>query len=89
MSHAMAASGAGSAVHAPPAVYRRAGAALAAEWIKLRSLRSMLLTPLLGAVAFIGLADGTVRNNAAGEACPAEPALGAANGWDITRPSFG
>jgi len=66
MSHAMAASGAGSAVHAPPAVYRRAGAALAAEWIKLRSLRSMLITPLLGAVACIGVADLAVKNNAAG-----------------------
>jgi len=66
MSRSLAAPGAGSAGHAPPAAYRRAGAALATEWIKLRSLRSMLLTPLLGAVAFIGLADGTVRNNAAG-----------------------
>jgi ABC-type transport system involved in multi-copper enzyme maturation permease subunit len=37
---------------------------LATEWIKVRSLRSMLLTPLLGAVAFIGLADGQARNNA-------------------------
>ena len=59
---------AGSAGDAPPAVYRRAGAALAAEWIKLRSLRSMLLTPLLGAVASSVLADGSVRNNAAGYA---------------------
>ena len=57
MSHTMA---------APPAAYRRAGAALATEWIKLRSLRSMLLTPLLGAVACIGLADLAVKNNAAG-----------------------
>jgi ABC-2 type transport system permease protein len=62
----MAAPGAGSAGHAPPTAYRRAGAALAAEWIKLRSLRSMLLTPLLGAVVFIGLADLAVKNNAAG-----------------------
>ena len=66
MSHTMAASGAGSAGHAPPAAYRRAGAALAAEWIKLRSLRSMLVTPLLGAVASIGVADLAVRNNATG-----------------------
>ena len=66
MSHSMAASDAGSSGHAPPAAYRRAGAALAAEWIKLRSLRSMLLAPLLGAVAFIGLADLAVKNNAAG-----------------------
>jgi ABC-2 type transport system permease protein len=66
MSHTLAASGAGSAGHAPPAAYRRAGAALAAEWIKLRSLRSMLVTPLLGAAASIGVADLAVRNNAAG-----------------------
>ena len=51
---------------APPAAYRRAGAALAAEWIKLRSLRSMLLTPLLGAVASIWLAVGETRSNGAG-----------------------
>ena len=51
---------------APPAAYRRSVAALAAEWIKLRSLRSMLLTPPLGAVAFVGLADLAVKNNAAG-----------------------
>ena len=66
MSHALAASGAGSAGYAPPAAYRRAGAVLAAEWIKLRSLRSMLITPLLGAVACIGVADLAVKNNAAG-----------------------
>jgi ABC-2 type transport system permease protein len=59
-----AAPGAGPVGHAPPAAYRRAGAALAAEWIKLRSLRSMLLTPLLGAVAFVVLAAGQARNNA-------------------------
>jgi ABC-2 type transport system permease protein len=62
----MAAPGAGSAAHAPPAAYRRAWAALAAEWIKLRSLRFMLLTPLLGAVASIGVADSAVRHNATG-----------------------
>jgi ABC-2 type transport system permease protein len=62
----MTAPGTGSAGYAPPAVYRRAGAALAAEWIKLRSLRSMLLTALLGAVACIGVADSAVRNNATG-----------------------
>src|SRR5205807_8072917 len=66
MSRALAASGAGSAGHPPPAAYRRAGAALATEWIKLRSLRSMLVTPLLGAVASIGVADLAVKNNAAG-----------------------
>jgi ABC-2 type transport system permease protein len=62
----VAAPGAGSAGHAPPAGYRRAGAALAAEWIKLRSLRSMLLTPLLGAVASIGVSASAVRHNATG-----------------------
>jgi len=64
MSGTMAAPGAGPAGPAP-AAYRQARAALAAEWIKLRSLRSMLLTPLLGAVALIGLADGQARNNGA------------------------
>jgi ABC-2 type transport system permease protein len=66
MSRALAAPGAGSAGHAPPAAYRRAAAALATEWIKLRSLRSMLLTPLLGTVVFIGVSDLAVRNNATG-----------------------
>jgi ABC-2 type transport system permease protein len=65
MSIAMAALGAGSAGCTPRAVYRRAGAALAAEWIKLRSLRSMLLTPLLCAVACIWLAVGETRHNGA------------------------
>jgi ABC-2 type transport system permease protein len=66
MSRALAAPDAGSAGHAPPAACRRAGAALAAEWIKLRSLRSMLLTPLLGAVASIWLAVAETRSNGAG-----------------------
>jgi ABC-2 type transport system permease protein len=66
MSRTMAAPDAGSAGHAPPAAYRRAGAALATEWIKLRSLRSVLVTPLLGAVASIGLADLAASRNAAG-----------------------
>jgi len=65
MSQTMGAPGTGAAGNAPPAAYRRAGAALATEWIKLRSLRSMLLTPLLGAVAFTVLADGQARNNGA------------------------
>jgi len=39
---------------------------LAAEWIKLRSLRYMLLTPLLGAVVSIGLADLESKNNGGG-----------------------
>jgi ABC-2 type transport system permease protein len=40
-------------------------AALAAEWIKLRSLRSMLATPLLAAVFCIGLAGLVCANYAA------------------------
>jgi ABC-2 type transport system permease protein len=64
MSHPLTASRRDAAEPAQP-VYRRAAAALATEWIKLRSLRSMLATPLLGAVACIGVADLAVRNNAA------------------------
>ena len=52
-----------AAVAEKPAAYRRGTAALAAEWIKLRSLRSMIATALLGAVAFVVLADGQARNN--------------------------
>jgi ABC-2 type transport system permease protein len=66
MSHTLAVPGAASAGHAPPAAYRRAGAALAGEWIKLQSLRSMRLTPLLGAVASIWLAIAESRSNGAG-----------------------
>jgi ABC-2 type transport system permease protein len=66
MSRALAAPGTRSGGHAPPAAYRRAWAALAAEWIKLRSLRYMLLTPLLGAVVSIGLADLESKNNGGG-----------------------
>jgi len=66
MFQTMAAPGAGSAGHALPGAYRRAGAALVAEWIKLRSLRSMLLTPLLGAIASIGISATAVSNNATG-----------------------
>jgi ABC-2 type transport system permease protein len=65
MSHTLAVPGAASAGHAPPAAYRRAGAALAGEWIKLQSLRSMRLTPLLGAVASIWLAIAESRSNGA------------------------
>jgi ABC-type transport system involved in multi-copper enzyme maturation permease subunit len=70
MSATMAARGADapSTPLAAPAGYRRAGAALAAEWIKLRSLRSMLLTPLLGAVACIGVSASAVSHNATGYA---------------------
>jgi ABC-2 type transport system permease protein len=66
MFQTMAAPGARSAGHALPGAYRRAWAALVAEWIKLRSLRSMLLTPLLGAIASIGISASAVRNNATG-----------------------
>jgi ABC-2 type transport system permease protein len=41
--------------HAGPPPALRARAALSAEWIKLRSLRSMLVTPALAAVFCIGL----------------------------------
>jgi ABC-2 type transport system permease protein len=54
-----------AAVAEKPAAYRGGAAALAAEWIKLRSLRSMIATALLGAVAFLVLADGQARNNGA------------------------
>jgi ABC-type transport system involved in multi-copper enzyme maturation permease subunit len=66
MSHLTAADTALAAEHAPPAVYHRAGAALATEWIKLRSLRSMLLTPLIGALLCMGVATSAVHNNATG-----------------------
>jgi ABC-2 type transport system permease protein len=66
MSPLLATPDAGRPGQAPPAAYRRASAVLVAEWIKLRSLRSMLLTPLLGAVACGWLADGASRSNGAG-----------------------
>lgn len=62
MSDTMAASPAGSVGHAAPTAYRRARAALAAEWIKLRSLRAMLVTPLVAAVVCIGLANLVCSN---------------------------
>lgn len=65
MPGATPAPGAGAGEHIPPTACRRAGAALAAEWIKLRSLRSMRITPLAGAVVAVGIADAAVRNNAA------------------------
>jgi ABC-type transport system involved in multi-copper enzyme maturation permease subunit len=68
MSRALTASDAGASPIPPasPTAYRRAGAVLATEWIKLRSLRSMLVTPLVGAVASVGLADSAVYHNATG-----------------------
>jgi ABC-type transport system involved in multi-copper enzyme maturation permease subunit len=58
MSHVMTA----LAAQTPATAYRRARAAFAAEWIKLRSLRSMLVTPLLATVVCIGLADLVCSN---------------------------
>ena len=66
MSQTIIRTGAGCAVPARPAAFRRARAALATEWIKLRSLRSMLLTPALGAAASILVSASAVRHNAAG-----------------------
>ena len=57
MSETMPATAASSGCHAGPSARLRAQAALSAEWIKLRSLRSMLVTPALAAVVCIGYAD--------------------------------
>ena len=57
MSETMQARTAGSGRRAGPSARLRAQAALSAEWIKLRSLRSMLVTPALAAVVCIGYAD--------------------------------
>jgi ABC-2 type transport system permease protein len=50
------------APRAAPSAHLRARAALSAEWIKLRSLRSMLVTPALAAVFCIGLASLVCSN---------------------------
>jgi len=65
MAHTMAALSARAEGHPPPTTYRRARAAFASEWIKLRSLRSMLIMPLVTAVVCIGLADLVCSNYAA------------------------
>jgi len=57
MSETMQATTAGPGRRAAPSALLRARAALSAEWIKLRSLRSMLVTPALAAVLCIGYAD--------------------------------
>jgi len=57
MSETMQATTASSGRRAAPSALLRAQAALSAEWIKLRSLRSMLVTPALAAVLCIGYAD--------------------------------
>ena len=57
MSETIQATTATSGRRATPSALLRARAALSAEWIKLRSLRSMLVTLLLAAVFCIGYAD--------------------------------
>jgi ABC-2 type transport system permease protein len=57
ISETMQATTASSGRGAGPSALLRARAALSAEWIKLRSLRSMLVTPALAAVVCIGYAD--------------------------------
>jgi ABC-2 type transport system permease protein len=57
MPETMQATTASSRRRAAPSARLRARAALSAEWIKLRSLRSMLVTPALAAVVCIGYAD--------------------------------
>jgi ABC-2 type transport system permease protein len=57
MSEIMRATTASSGRRAAPSARLRARAVLSAEWIKLRSLRSMLVTPALAAVVCIGYAD--------------------------------
>jgi ABC-2 type transport system permease protein len=57
MSETMQATTASSGRRAGPSALLRARAALSAEWIKLRSLRSMLVTPVLAAAVCIGYAD--------------------------------
>ena len=57
MSETMQATTASSGRRVAPPALLRARAALCAEWIKLRSLRSMLVTPVLAAVVCIGYAD--------------------------------
>jgi ABC-2 type transport system permease protein len=64
MSETMAHASAHRVPHKPATAPRRARAALAAEWIKLRSLRSMHLTSLLTAVVCVGLAASVCANYA-------------------------
>ena len=56
MPETMQATAASSGRRAAPSALLRAQAALSAEWIKLRSLRSMLVTPALAAVVCVGYA---------------------------------
>ncbi|HEU5333551.1 MAG TPA: hypothetical protein VFU73_12310 [Actinocrinis sp.] len=62
MSDTTAPTGAHRVPHTSATAHRRARAVLAAEWIKLRSLRSMLVTPLVTAVLCIGLAVSVCSN---------------------------
>jgi ABC-type transport system involved in multi-copper enzyme maturation permease subunit len=62
MSETMHATTASSGRRAAPSARLRARAALSAEWIKLRSLRSMLVTLALAAVFCIGLAGSVCTN---------------------------
>ena len=57
MFETMQATNTSSGRHTAPSALLRARAALSAEWIKLRSLRSMLVTLVLAAVFCIGYAD--------------------------------
>jgi hypothetical protein len=57
MAGTVPATAASSGRGAAPSALLRAQAILCAEWIKLRSLRSMLVTPALAAVVCIGYAD--------------------------------
>jgi ABC-2 type transport system permease protein len=63
MSETMPATTASSGRLAGPPARLRARAALSAEWIKLRSLRSMLVTPALAAVFCIGLGSLVCSNH--------------------------
>ena len=62
MSDTIAPAGAHRVPHKPAAAHRRAQAVLAAEWIKLRSLRSMIITPLVTALLCIGLGVSVCEN---------------------------
>jgi ABC-2 type transport system permease protein len=62
MSETIPATTASSGRAAGPPARLRARAALSAEWIKLRSLRSMLVTPALAAVFCIGLGSLVCSN---------------------------
>lgn len=64
MSDTTAPASASRVPHKPATAQRRARAVFATEWIKLRSLRSMLITPLLAVVLSVGLAASVCSNYA-------------------------